>query len=149
MRYCRYSWHPVSYTHLDLDLPWAEGDDEPDAPVAAAPVKAKRRPQPGLAPLPSIDLLDRPPAKTQMMSKDELERMGRLVEAKLADYNVQALSLIHISPSARWWNQSIPAGKLWEGPCLAGCSATSLAVGTGGRLPPVSYTHLDVYKRQG
>jgi S-DNA-T family DNA segregation ATPase FtsK/SpoIIIE len=74
----------------DLDLPWAEGDDEPDAPVAAAPVKAKRRPQPGLAPLPSIDLLDRPPAKTQMMSKDELERMGRLVEAKLADYNVQA-----------------------------------------------------------
>ncbi|MFM5817977.1 DNA translocase FtsK [Aeromonas sanarellii] len=74
----------------DLDLPWAEGDDEPEAPVAPAPVKAKRRPQPGLAPLPSIELLDRPPAKTQMMSKDELERMGRLVEAKLADYNVQA-----------------------------------------------------------
>ena len=40
--------------------------------------------------MPSIELLDRPPAKTQMMSKDELERMGRLVEAKLADYNVQA-----------------------------------------------------------
>lgn len=74
----------------DLDLPWAEGDAEPEAPVAPAPVKAKRRPQPGLAPLPSIELLDRPPAKTQMMSKDELERMGRLVEAKLADYNVQA-----------------------------------------------------------
>ncbi|WP_434667669.1 DNA translocase FtsK 4TM domain-containing protein [Aeromonas sp. NJAU223] len=75
----------------DLDLPWADGDDEPAAPVAAAPApKAKRRPQPNMAPLPSLELLDRPPAKTQMMSKDELDRMGRLVEAKLADYNVQA-----------------------------------------------------------
>ncbi|MGY3901165.1 DNA translocase FtsK 4TM domain-containing protein [Aeromonas lusitana] len=73
----------------DLDLPWADGEDEPSAPVAVAP-KAKRRPQPNMAPLPSLELLDRPPAKTQMMSKDELERMGRLVEAKLADYNVQA-----------------------------------------------------------
>ncbi|MGL5815101.1 MAG: DNA translocase FtsK 4TM domain-containing protein [Aeromonas sp.] len=73
----------------DLDLPWADGEDEPAAPVAVAP-KAKRRPQPNMAPLPSLELLDRPPAKTQMMSKDELDRMGRLVEAKLADYNVQA-----------------------------------------------------------
>ena len=73
----------------ELDLPWAEGDEAPVAPVAVAP-KAKRRPQPGMAPLPGLDLLDRPPAKTQMMSKDELDRMGRLVEAKLADYNVQA-----------------------------------------------------------
>lgn len=73
----------------ELDLPWAEGDEAPAAPVAVAP-KAKRRPQPGMAPLPGLDLLDRPPAKTQMMSKDELDRMGRLVEAKLADYNVQA-----------------------------------------------------------
>lgn len=74
----------------DLDLPWAEGDDEVAAPVAVAPTKPKRRPQSTMPPLPSIELLDRPPAKTQMMSKDELDRMGRLVEAKLADYNVQA-----------------------------------------------------------
>ncbi|MFM5516166.1 DNA translocase FtsK [Aeromonas dhakensis] len=74
----------------DLDLPWAEGDEEAPAPAAPTPGKPKRRLQPGLPPLPSIELLDRPPAKTQMMSKDELERMGRLVEAKLADYNVQA-----------------------------------------------------------
>ncbi|WP_043761023.1 DNA translocase FtsK [Aeromonas taiwanensis] len=80
----------VSQEEDDLDLPWAEGEEAPEAPVAPALVKAKRRPQADLAPLPSIDLLDRPPAKTQMMSKDELERMGRLVEAKLADYNVQA-----------------------------------------------------------
>ncbi|MCH7375538.1 DNA translocase FtsK 4TM domain-containing protein [Aeromonas sp. MR19] len=74
----------------EFDLPWAEGDDDVAAPVAVAPSKPKRRPQPGMAPLPSLELLDRPPAKTQMMSKDELDRMGRLVEAKLADYNVQA-----------------------------------------------------------
>ncbi|GAB5990684.1 DNA translocase FtsK [Aeromonas enteropelogenes] len=75
----------------DLDLPWAEGDDEePATPVATTPGKAKRRLQANLPPLPSLELLDRPPARTQMMSKDELERMGRLVEAKLADYNVQA-----------------------------------------------------------
>ena len=74
----------------DLDLPWAKGDDEVAAPVAVAPTKPKRRPQSTMPPLPSIELLDRPPAKTQMMSKDELDRMGRLVEAKLADYNVQA-----------------------------------------------------------
>ena len=73
----------------ELDLPWAEGE-EAAAPAVAAPVKPKRRPPPAMAPLPSIELLDRPPAKTQMMSKDELDRMGRLVEAKLADYNVQA-----------------------------------------------------------
>ncbi|MGL4885028.1 MAG: DNA translocase FtsK 4TM domain-containing protein [Aeromonas veronii] len=74
----------------DLDLPWAEGDDEVAAPAVVVPTKPKRRPQSTLPPLPSIELLDRPPAKTQMMSKDELDRMGRLVEAKLADYNVQA-----------------------------------------------------------
>ena len=74
----------------EFDLPWAEGEDEPVAPVAAAPGKPKRRVQLSMPPLPSIELLDRPPAKTQMMSKDELDRMGRLVEAKLADYNVQA-----------------------------------------------------------
>ena len=74
----------------DLELPWVEGDENTPAPVAVAPAKPKRRPQPAMEPLPGIELLDLPPAKTQMMSKDELDRMGRLVEAKLADYNVQA-----------------------------------------------------------
>lgn len=74
----------------ELDLPWAEGNEDAPAPAAVTPGKPKRRPQPAMAPLPSIELLDRPPAKTQMMSKDELDRMARLVEAKLADYNVQA-----------------------------------------------------------
>ncbi|WP_042011532.1 DNA translocase FtsK [Aeromonas fluvialis] len=74
----------------ELDLPWAEGEDAPVAPVVPMAAKPKRRVQANLPPLPSLELLDRPPAKTQMMTKDELERMGRLVEAKLADYNVQA-----------------------------------------------------------
>ncbi|MGL5293014.1 MAG: DNA translocase FtsK 4TM domain-containing protein [Aeromonas sp.] len=80
----------------EFDLTWSDQDDDdvPAAPVAAlakvAPIKAKPRTQMGLSPLPSIELLDEPPAKTQMMTADELERMARLVEAKLADYNVQA-----------------------------------------------------------
>lgn len=39
---------------------------------------------------PSFNLLDTPPAKVQSMSKEELDRIARLVETKLADYNVQA-----------------------------------------------------------
>ena len=39
---------------------------------------------------PSLNLLNTPPVKTQVMTNDELERMARLVEAKLADYNIQA-----------------------------------------------------------
>ncbi len=46
----------------DLDLPWAEGDEEAPAPAAPTPGKPKRRLQPGLPPLPSIELLTvRPP----------------------------------------------------------------------------------------
>ena len=72
----------------DLDLPWADNGDEAPSP-APRPV-SKRTAMANMAPLPSLDLLDRPPAKTQSMSPEELERMARLVEAKLADYNVQA-----------------------------------------------------------
>ncbi|MFL9590404.1 DNA translocase FtsK 4TM domain-containing protein [Aeromonas schubertii] len=76
----------------ELDLPWA---GEAEAPAAAAPQRASvLKPKPkrpaNMAPLPSLELLDRPPVRTQSMSNDELERMARLVEAKLADYNVQA-----------------------------------------------------------
>ncbi|SIQ22749.1 DNA translocase FtsK [Aeromonas sp. RU39B] len=76
------------------ELPWT--DDTP-APVAkpalrASDLKPKVAPKrvANLPPLPSLELLDRPPVKSQSMSNDELERMARLVEAKLADYNVQA-----------------------------------------------------------
>ncbi|MDO2948845.1 DNA translocase FtsK 4TM domain-containing protein [Aeromonas simiae] len=75
------------------DMPWAGEESEPArpaVPLRASALKPKPKRVASLPPLPSLDLLDRPPAKTQSMSNDELERMARLVEAKLADYNVQA-----------------------------------------------------------
>ena len=60
-------------------------------PQSLASALAAIKPKPKVeGDVPSVNLLNTPPVKTQMMSADELERMGRLVEAKLADYNVQA-----------------------------------------------------------
>ena len=81
------------------DLPWQE------TPVAAAPAPAPA-PQPAarvvmppvmpeaedeepLTPLPSISLLDRPDKKANPISEEDLERVSRLVEVKLLDFNVQ------------------------------------------------------------
>ncbi|NCB59010.1 MAG: cell division protein FtsK [Gammaproteobacteria bacterium] len=96
-------------------LPWAnDKETQPavvaDAPVMPAPVVAKPASAPTPTPLqlaeqallekarkkatigdlPAFSLLDTPPAKVQSMSKEELDRIARLVESKLADYNVQA-----------------------------------------------------------
>ncbi len=96
-------------------LPWAnDKETQPavvaDAPVMPAPVVAKPAAAPTPTPLqlaeqallekarkkaaigdlPAFSLLDTPPAKVQSMSKEELDRIARLVESKLADYNVQA-----------------------------------------------------------
>ncbi|MCD8548290.1 MAG: DNA translocase FtsK 4TM domain-containing protein [Aeromonadaceae bacterium] len=91
----------VSDDEEDLSLPWGSEQAEPlpAQPVTApseaaltqplAPVVPKPRPKP-LGELPSLNLLDTPPVRQSMMSPDELERIARLVEAKLADYNVQA-----------------------------------------------------------
>lgn len=88
-----------------LALPWEAAPAAPaEAPVARmvppaqaampqslASALAAIKPKPKVeGELPSLNLLNTPPVKTQMMSADELERMARLVEAKLADYNVQA-----------------------------------------------------------
>ncbi len=82
----------------DMDLPWlVDEDDEAVSGLAPAPLAEQTRlPQPRppraqvMGSLPSVSLLDTPPVKTQMMSPEELDRIARLVEAKLADYNVQA-----------------------------------------------------------
>ncbi len=95
----------------ELSLPWGPAASQtqaqvasPEAPVARmvpppqaampqslASALAAIKPKPKVeGDVPSVNLLNTPPVKTQMMSADELERMGRLVEAKLADYNVQA-----------------------------------------------------------
>jgi S-DNA-T family DNA segregation ATPase FtsK/SpoIIIE len=80
----------------ELDLPWLkEQDEEQDtpsvsrAPAAPPPAAARARRQ-DLTPLPPVDLLDPPKPRQHAVSEAELERIARLVEAKLADYNVQA-----------------------------------------------------------
>lgn len=91
----------------DLQMPWesaAAGQPEPPVAVmrpspaqqaampqtlAAAMAAIKPKPK-AEGPLPSVNLLNPVPIKTQSMSNDELDRMARLVEAKLADYNVRA-----------------------------------------------------------
>lgn len=78
-----------------LDLPWLNEGDDPaaEAPVSAPaapappPVSSKRK---DLSPLPSVELLDLPKPRQHTVSEAELDRIARLVEAKLADYNVQA-----------------------------------------------------------
>ncbi len=75
----------------ELDLPWLNEGEAPAAPVpmprTPAPVASKRR---DLSPLPSVELLDLPKPRQHTVSEAELDRIARLVEAKLADYNVQA-----------------------------------------------------------
>jgi S-DNA-T family DNA segregation ATPase FtsK/SpoIIIE len=58
--------------------------------VAEQAVLERARKKAALGDLPSFNLLEVPPPKVQMMSKEELDRIARLVESKLADYNVQA-----------------------------------------------------------
>jgi DNA segregation ATPase FtsK/SpoIIIE, S-DNA-T family len=58
--------------------------------VAEQAVLDRARKKAAIGDLPSFNLLETPPPKVQMMSKEELDRIARLVESKLADYNVQA-----------------------------------------------------------
>ena len=50
----------------------------------------RKKAMPPLAPLPSVDLLDRPNKSKNPISQEELDQVSRLVEAKLLDFNVQA-----------------------------------------------------------
>ncbi|MBS3796638.1 DNA translocase FtsK 4TM domain-containing protein [Pseudoalteromonas sp. BDTF-M6] len=65
-------------------------------PVNNKPLSAKEKfdqlmaEQPPMAPLPSLDLLDRPDKQKNPISEEELEAVSRLVEAKLQDFGVQA-----------------------------------------------------------
>nr|WP_305807330.1 DNA translocase FtsK [Oceanimonas sp. GK1] len=86
----------------ELDLPWAGEDDADDTEVVpprpaapSAPVARPRNNQ--LSPVPDVTLLDPPKPRQHAVSEDELERIARLVEAKLADYNVQA-SVVGVYP---------------------------------------------------
>lgn len=79
----------------ELDLPWLKEDDAPATapPAAAAPAAPATRSSNSrrdMLPLPSVELLDLPKPRQHTVSEAELDRIARLVEAKLADYNVQA-----------------------------------------------------------
>ncbi|WP_133406812.1 DNA translocase FtsK [Parashewanella tropica] len=50
-----------------------------------------------LPPLPSISLLDVPNRKSNPISQEELDQVARLVEAKLADFNITA-KVVEVSP---------------------------------------------------
>lgn len=77
----------------DMDLPWLKDDGPEPAPLANTQGMALaqgRTSRKNITPLPSFELLDLPKPRQHTVSEEELERIARLVEAKLADYNVQA-----------------------------------------------------------
>lgn len=79
----------------EMDLPWTNEHTEevaarPLATSRAATPAPKVTPRSDLAVLPSVELLDPPKPRQHTVSEEELNRIARLVEAKLADYNVQA-----------------------------------------------------------
>lgn len=59
-------------------------------PSAKEQFEALLEEKPPLAPLPSLDLLDRPDKAKNPISEEELEAVSRLVESKLLDFGVQA-----------------------------------------------------------
>ncbi|WP_105189770.1 DNA translocase FtsK [Pseudoalteromonas sp. T1lg48] len=75
----------------------------PSTAVNNKPLSAKEKfdqlmaEQPPMAPLPSLDLLDRPDKQKNPISEEELEAVSRLVEAKLQDFGVQA-SVVGVYP---------------------------------------------------
>ncbi|KZN62992.1 DNA translocase FtsK [Pseudoalteromonas luteoviolacea] len=59
-------------------------------PSAKEQFEALLEAEPPTDPLPSLDLLDRPDKAKNPITKEELETVSRLVEAKLLDFNIQA-----------------------------------------------------------
>ena len=65
-------------------------------PEHAKPV-IKRKIEKGLAPFPSIDLLDRPNKKVHPISQEELNTAARLVEVKLLEFKIKA-EVVNVLP---------------------------------------------------
>ena len=82
------------------------------------------------------------------VSKQELHAGGRKLIEKIEDYQPQALAILgkqayeqgFSQRGAQWGKQTLTIGstQIWVLPNPSGLS----------RVSPVSYTHLDVYKRQ-
>ncbi|WP_395343323.1 DNA translocase FtsK [Ningiella sp. W23] len=92
---------------FDDDLPPFSATDTDDAPPntqkTAAPTSTKGKKQPlspskqsasaveqSIGPMPSFDLLERANKRENPISQEELDQVSRLLEAKLADFNIQA-----------------------------------------------------------
>ncbi|KZN61911.1 cell division protein FtsK [Pseudoalteromonas luteoviolacea CPMOR-1] len=76
-----------------IKKPTQEADQKPTyqpPPSAKEQFEALLEAQPPTAPLPSLDLLDRPDKAKNPITKEELDSVSRLVEAKLLDFNIQA-----------------------------------------------------------
>ncbi|MBR9727142.1 DNA translocase FtsK 4TM domain-containing protein [Shewanella intestini] len=58
--------------------------------IVVIPGKTSQELQKPTTPLPSISLLDVPDRKSNPISEEELDQVARLVEAKLADFNIKA-----------------------------------------------------------
>ena len=65
-------------------------------PEHARPV-IKRKIEPGLAPFPSIDLLDKPNKKYDPISQEDLDTAARLVENKLLEFKIKA-DVVNVLP---------------------------------------------------
>ncbi|GIU25217.1 DNA translocase FtsK [Shewanella sp. MBTL60-007] len=58
--------------------------------IVVLPGQEVEQARPPMAPLPCISLLDVPNRKANPISQEELEQIGKLVEVKLADFNITA-----------------------------------------------------------
>jgi len=61
----------------------------PELTASSSSVTTENKPS-GMTPLPSFDLLQRADKQENPISEEELQQVARLLEAKLADFNIQA-----------------------------------------------------------
>ena len=87
------SSEPVSQVQPTYSQSEAAGSTQPFTPAAlgAKPVKARAgQIDPDLPPMPSFDLLERADKHENPLTPEEIEGISRLVEEKLADFNIEA-----------------------------------------------------------
>lgn len=82
-------------TQAATDTQAATEENPLTAAIAAAEAKAEKRKN--LPPLPTIDLLDKPDKAKNPIKPEDLERVARLLEVKLQDFNIQA-SVVGVYP---------------------------------------------------
>ena len=87
------SSEPVSQVQPTYSQSEAAGSTQPFTPAALGAKPAKARAgqiDPDLPPMPSFDLLERADKHENPLTPEEIEGISRLVEEKLADFNIEA-----------------------------------------------------------